>query len=90
MPTVHLAGNRVVIGNSVVQRCLICGDCLTKIEDVSQTAVPAGCSPEVGAWPVGSWVEHDGNRMSVVGETQSPEFGREEMPTNCCVDLIEW
>lgn len=90
MSAVHLAGNRVVIGDRVIQRCLICGERLTDIPSVSNTAVPEGMNPEIATWEVGAWVEHDGNRMSLVGRTESPEFGATEVPENCCVDLIEW
>lgn len=90
MPTVHLAANRVIIGNRVIQLCLICGERLTDVPDVANTAVPEGMNPEVATWEVGAWIEQDGNRMSLVGRTESPEFGETDVPANCCVDLIEW
>jgi hypothetical protein len=90
VPTVHLAGNRVVIGDRVIQRCLICGDRLTDIPDLSCTAVPEGMPRQVATFEVGAWVKRDGNMLIVVGRTESPEFGKSEVPEHCCVDLIEW
>ena len=89
MPAVHLAGNRVVLGDRIIQRCLICGERLSDNLNVAMPVGPNGEVPQFVTWGVGDWVEHDGNRWSVIGTTESPEFGPTQIPANCCVDLIE-
>lgn len=85
----HLAGTPVVIEGRVIQRCLICGEKLGDSLGVQIAVEPDGDEPTYATWPVGSWVECDGPRSSVVGETASPTFYRPDLPQGCCVDLVE-
>lgn len=89
MKVVHLAGNAIRLGDRIIQRCFICGE---KLCDNLNVAIPVnqdGSDPSFATFGVGAWVENEGNRMSVIGESESPQMDSSEIPDGCCVDLVE-
>ena len=90
MSTTHLAGNYVNIHGRIIQRCLICGEklCDSKGAQVAITADnPDG---QFAAWAIGSWVQQDGNCLSLAGETETPYFDcGDYIPDDCCLALVE-
>lgn len=89
MATIHLAGNAVVLDGRVIQRCLICGEKLCDSLNVAMPVMPNGQPGRFCTWGVGAWIEQDGNRTSLVAETDTPRFSAEEIPPGCCIDLVE-
>ena len=79
----HLAGGAFRYVHWAIQRCSICGHALVKY-DLRQMAVPEGQNRGVGFWTPGSLVEHDGNRMSLVGELAA-DFKDEDLPPDFCL-----
>lgn len=83
MAITHLAGTRVVIGQYAVQRCLLCGEVMDEFNARDMASTDGGPPDQ---FAVGGFYEFDGNRMSLVGETESPHFESDlEIPDNCCV-----
>ena len=79
----HLAGNRIVIGQYAIQRCLLCGEVLDEY-NARNMASPDGSSP--GQLMVGGFYEFEGNHFMLVQETESPHFDSDlDLPENCCV-----
>jgi hypothetical protein len=84
----HLAGNAVIVGNYVVQRCLICGYRMD-FADLDRVAVPAENGREYATYKIGGIYEVDGNRTSLVGETDRPEINPEDFPELCFHQLAK-
>lgn len=90
MTHVHLAGNFVVIGSRVIQRCLVCGYKL--IDNLGQVTEVTENDPnsQTSTWPIGGLIQiDDGNpvQMTLLSESENPIFEYEW--NNCCVDLVE-
>lgn len=86
MSTTHLAGNRVIIGQYSIQRCLLCGEVLQE-ENFSQIAVCSE-SPRTafGEMVVGGFYRKDGNMTILIEETEQPYFESDlDLPEDCCV-----
>ena len=80
----HLAAGAFQYGHFAVQRCAICGEALVKY-DLRTIAVPEGTKNDgVSFWHPGSLVQHEGNRMSVVGELD-PDFKADDLPPEFCL-----
>lgn len=89
MKIVHLAANPIVLGDRVIQRCFICG---MKLADNLGSAVPVepdGTARTFSTWGVGAWVENEGNRWCVVGQSERPQMSEDEIPEGCCLSLVE-
>lgn len=83
MAVTHLAGNRIVIGQYAVQRCLLCGEVMDEF-NARNVASTDGSPP--AQFAVGGFYEFEGNRVSLVQETDSPTFESDlDVPENCCV-----
>lgn len=89
MPTVHLAGNAVVLDGRVIQRCLICGEKLCDSLGCMVAPNVDGTVPEFATWTIGAWIEIEGHRSSEIGKTESPQFEARDIPENCCLELVE-
>lgn len=87
-PTVHLAGPRVTVGLYAIQRCLLCGAVLSEY-NARYIASPDGSGP--GMLLIGGFYEFEGNRMSLVGESDTPNFASDlDIPENSCIrELFE-
>lgn len=80
----HLAGGAFQYNHYSIQRCAICGKALVKY-DLRTLAVPVGSKNDgPGYWRVGSLVERDGNRTSLIGEL-APDFKAEDLPPDFCL-----
>ncbi len=86
---VHLAGNSVVLGDRCIQRCLICGEKLCDNLSAMVAQDAHGTAPPFATWGLGAWIEHEGNRWGVIGETDSPTFKWDQIPEDCCLELVE-
>jgi len=92
MNATHLAGNAIVIGDRIIQRCFICG---LKLADNRGAMAPVGedgKAPVFPTWPTGAWVEvTEGNPTAyiVVGESESPTMDTTDVPPNCCLERID-
>jgi hypothetical protein len=90
---VHLAGNRIVVGQYAIQRCLFCGSILDEI-NASRMAVEEGEDSRPGMLVVGGLYEfHYRNDRStgfaLIRETESPTFSSDlDLPDNACLRLI--
>lgn len=82
---IHLAGNDVVLGDRVIQRCLLCGTLLC--DSLGAMSTDGSAYP---TFPVGAWVEVYGSGMpttfAVVGQTERPHIEADEIPTGCCTE----
>lgn len=93
--TVHLAGNAIVIGQRMIQRCLVCGYKLIDV-DLDRVAinVPEGSEDRgIGMFAVGHLIKVSGGEGSGMtgysdrGDTNGPQF--EKAWDECCIDLVE-
>lgn len=83
MAVTHLAGNRVVVGNYAIQRCLLCGEMLDEFNAAFVAVADGSPIPELA---VGGLYEIDGNHTSLIRLTESPFFASDlDVPDNCCV-----
>lgn len=83
----HLAGNQIVVGNYAVQRCLLCGDLLGEYRtDMMMGICSDGSPPTIPMLSTGGLYEVDGNRTSLVSQTETPVFDSDlDLPDNCCL-----
>ena len=79
----HLAGGCFEYGHYFIQRCALCGHALIKA-DLRNIAVPEGQDPRPSHWNPGDLVQHEGNRMSVVGSLEC-DFKAEDLPPDFCL-----
>jgi hypothetical protein len=83
MAVTHLAGDRVVIGQYAIQRCMLCGEVLDEF-NARNMASPDGETP--AAFSLGGFYEVDGNRTSLVRQADGPGFESDlDLPENCCI-----
>ena len=83
MSVVHLAGNRVVIGNYAVQRCLLCGEVMGEF-NARNISTLDGRPPS--QFFVGGFYEFGEDWITLIDETESPNFESDlEIPENCCI-----
>lgn len=79
----HLAGNRVVVGNYVIQRCLLCGE---PLDEYNASRVASPDRGGLSEYAVGGFYERDGNRTSLIKLAETPYFESDlDLPENCCV-----
>ena len=87
MKKVHLAGNFVIFGNRVIQRCLICG---VKLVDSLNQAVAQDRDDNsdngVPVWEIGGLIEVDGGRTTIIGLSEEPKF--DGVWENCCLETL--
>ena len=81
---VHLAGTVVGLAGRVIQRCLICGEKLLDSKGSSAPVDMDGKTPTFPTWPVGGWVEVDGNQSMLISETKNLRFEAGDIPDGCC------
>lgn len=85
MATTHLAGNRVVIGQYAIQRCLLCGEVLDEFNARNMASLDG---EPLAQLIVGGFYEVDGNRISLIKESDEPHFESDlDLPDNCCIRI---
>jgi len=72
----HLAGPCIVIGDRVIQRCMVCGD---KLLDYDRR------SNQIDVWPEASLVSVRNGEYRNLGDA----FDTRELPDDSCVPLVE-
>ena len=81
----HLAGNRIVVGQYAIQRCMLCGE---KLDEFNARDIASPDGRPLAELAFGAFYEFKGNRMSLIGETQGPYFPSDlDLPDNCCIRI---
>lgn len=86
---VHLAGTSINVAGRIIQRCAICGEKLCDSKNVAIPLEEDGTPGKFATWPVGGWIETEGSFSIVVGETETPTIEAYQIPSECCVELLE-